>query len=216
MRTGQPKSALSTDSGVSEELQGPYTAPILIKGTYMEEFIKCFTAADGLVEAPPQPRRLAPYRDWHGIVNALMFNHLEQIYVTRRAMREGDVDSGKWQPVIGGGVMPGESFEQAVIREIRQEICCRVNMEDLSLLGCCAADKPGQSMRVVRIFAVMCDDKTPVRPNLRTGEIIEGKWMQIFQYDQMVKTSPEMWCAKLHAEDRPAIRAWLYQKRRRR
>jgi ADP-ribose pyrophosphatase YjhB (NUDIX family) len=181
----------------------------------MEELIKCFTAADGLVEAPPQPRRLAPYRHWHGIVNVLIFNHQGQIYVTRRATRHGDVDSGKWQPVIGGGVMPGESFEQAAIREIRQEVCCSIKTEDLFLLGSCVADKLGESMRVVRIFAVMCGDKTPARPNLRTGEIIEGKWVQIFQYDQMVKTSPEMWCAKLHKENRPAIRSWLYQKRRR-
>jgi 8-oxo-dGTP pyrophosphatase MutT (NUDIX family) len=173
----------------------------------MEELVKCFTAADALVEAPPQLRSLAPYKDYHGISTVRPFNALGQMCVTRRAFRAGDPDSGKWQSFLGGHVLPGEEFEDAAVRELYEEVGLVVMPNQLYELDRGAADKPGQSMRVWRSYAVRCPNDF-IRPN--ESEITSYKWMRLDEYDKAAKEKPEYWCALLHPKERRAIHSWLH------
>jgi isopentenyldiphosphate isomerase len=57
----------------------------------------------------------------HRAVHILVFNHAGELYLQKRAP-DKDVQPDRWDTSVGGHVALGESYEQAAIREMREEL----------------------------------------------------------------------------------------------
>jgi len=57
----------------------------------------------------------------HPVVHLHMFNPAGELYLQKRAMWK-DIQPGKWDTAVGGHVDYGESVEEALRREVREEL----------------------------------------------------------------------------------------------
>ena len=57
----------------------------------------------------------------HPVVHLHIFNTSGELYLQKRAMNK-DIQPGKWDTSVGGHVDYGEEIEQALIREVREEL----------------------------------------------------------------------------------------------
>ena len=57
----------------------------------------------------------------HRTVHVLVFNSNEDLFLQKRAMNK-DIQPGKWDTSVGGHLDMGETFDQAVIREMKEEL----------------------------------------------------------------------------------------------
>ncbi|MDR3341110.1 MAG: NUDIX domain-containing protein [Candidatus Symbiothrix sp.] len=57
----------------------------------------------------------------HPVVHLHIFNHAGEILLQKRAMNK-DIQPGKWDTSVGGHVDYGESIEEALFREAREEL----------------------------------------------------------------------------------------------
>lgn len=57
----------------------------------------------------------------HCVVHVLVFNNKGELYLQKRSINK-DIQSGKWDTSVGGHLNLGESFDQAVYRELKEEL----------------------------------------------------------------------------------------------
>jgi len=57
----------------------------------------------------------------HPVVHLQLLNSKSEIYLQKRALHK-DVEPGKWDSAVGGHVDPGETIEQALLRETVEEL----------------------------------------------------------------------------------------------
>ncbi len=57
----------------------------------------------------------------HPVVHLHIFNHTGDIYLQKRSMRK-DIQPGKWDTAVGGHIDYGETVEDALKREVREEL----------------------------------------------------------------------------------------------
>ena len=61
-------------------------------------------------------------RKWlHPVVHLHLFNPEGELYLQKRSMRK-DIQPGKWDTAVGGHVDYGENIEEALRREVREEL----------------------------------------------------------------------------------------------
>jgi isopentenyldiphosphate isomerase len=57
----------------------------------------------------------------HRTAHVLVVNSKGELYLQKRSP-EKDIQPGKWDTSVGGHLDPGESYEQAAVREMREEL----------------------------------------------------------------------------------------------
>jgi len=57
----------------------------------------------------------------HPVVHLHLFNTKGELYLQKRSMTK-DIQPGKWDTAVGGHVDYGETIEEALFREVREEI----------------------------------------------------------------------------------------------
>lgn len=57
----------------------------------------------------------------HPVVHLHIFNEAGEIYLQKRSMTK-DIQPGKWDTSVGGHVDYGETVDQALLREVREEL----------------------------------------------------------------------------------------------
>jgi isopentenyldiphosphate isomerase len=57
----------------------------------------------------------------HRVAHVLMFNSRGELYLQKRAANK-DIQPGKWDTSVGGHLDPGETYKQAAVREMREEL----------------------------------------------------------------------------------------------
>ncbi len=57
----------------------------------------------------------------HPVVHLHIFNNNGDLYLQKRSMRK-DIQPGKWDTAVGGHIDYGESVEEALRREVREEL----------------------------------------------------------------------------------------------
>jgi isopentenyldiphosphate isomerase len=57
----------------------------------------------------------------HPVVHLYLFNSKGDLYLQKRAMNK-DIQPGKWDTSVGGHISPGESANEAIIREAAEEL----------------------------------------------------------------------------------------------
>ena len=60
----------------------------------------------------------------HPVVHLHLFDSTGKIFLQKRAMNK-DIQPGKWDTSVGGHISPGETIEEALSREIKEEIGLR-------------------------------------------------------------------------------------------
>lgn len=57
----------------------------------------------------------------HPVVHLHIFNEAGELYLQKRSMHK-DIQPGKWDTAVGGHVDYGETIEEALCREVREEL----------------------------------------------------------------------------------------------
>jgi len=57
----------------------------------------------------------------HPVVHLLLFNREGKLFLQKRSQKK-DIQPGKWDTSVGGHIAPGENVEQALVREIKEEV----------------------------------------------------------------------------------------------
>lgn len=57
----------------------------------------------------------------HPVIHLHVFNSLGNLYLQKRSINK-DIQPGKWDTSVGGHIDYGENVEQALLREVREEI----------------------------------------------------------------------------------------------
>ena len=107
----------------------------------------------------------------HPVVHLHVFSSAGSLYLQRRAMHK-DLLPGFWDTAVGGHVMYGESIEQALLREVEEEIGITnftpVHMETYLY------DSSRES-EIVHVYKAVYDG--PFRWN--DGEVMDGRFWSI-------------------------------------
>ena len=66
----------------------------------------------------------------HPVIHLHIFNKDGDLYLQKRSMNK-DIQPGKWDTAVGGHIDYGESVEEALRREVREELEVDINVGDL-------------------------------------------------------------------------------------
>ena len=86
-----------------------------------EEFLDVVTEKGEVIKVLPRSRIHGDPTLLHRVVHVLVFNSKDDLLLQKRSMSK-DVAPGKWDTSVGGHVNAGESLEEAVMREMEEEL----------------------------------------------------------------------------------------------
>ena len=66
----------------------------------------------------------------HRVVHVLVFNSRGELYLQKRSLAK-DIQRGKWDTSVGGHLNKGETFSQAVRREMKEELGISSSVEHI-------------------------------------------------------------------------------------
>ncbi|MBN2433948.1 MAG: NUDIX domain-containing protein [Spirochaetes bacterium] len=116
----------------------------------------------------------------HRVVHVLVFNSAGQLYLQKRSMTK-DIQPGFWDTSVGGHLMEGESYPDAAIREMKEELDIEgVELEELY----------GYVLRnsieteFITTFRTVYDGEINPDP----GEISEGRFFDLEKIESLMGT----------------------------
>ena len=86
-----------------------------------EELLEVVTEKGEIIKTLPRSEIHGNPSLMHRVVHVLVFNDKEDILLQKRSMSK-DVAPGKWDTSVGGHVNSGETLEEAVKREMEEEL----------------------------------------------------------------------------------------------
>lgn len=125
---------------------------------------------------------------------AFVFNNQGKIFIHQRSF-DKESFAGYYDFLVGGGVKFGESYEEAVKREIQEEV--GFNNFSVNYLF----KEKAQSKRNIWLGIFKCISNDQVK--IQEDEIIHGKFVSIERLKKMIKT--EKFCPNLF----PILRRYL-------
>ena len=86
-----------------------------------EEHIDVVTEKGEVIKSLPRSEIHGDPSLLHKVVHVLVFNSNNELFLQKRSMSK-DVAPGKWDTSVGGHVNAGEGLEEAVMREMEEEL----------------------------------------------------------------------------------------------
>ena len=86
-----------------------------------EELIEVVTEKGEIIKVVPRSEIHGDPSLLHKVVHVLVFNSKNELFLQKRSMSK-DVAPGKWDTSVGGHVNAGETLEEAVMREMEEEL----------------------------------------------------------------------------------------------
>ena len=125
----------------------------------------------------------------HRIARVFLFDNDGHLYLQRRSMKMG-IAPGLWDQSAAGHVDPGEDYEQAAYRELKEEL--GITNIPLKLLVKYYAEEPHPSGKPMRRFQALYTGMYDGQPmTLDPEEVMDGKWSSITELEEWMLKSPE-------------------------
>ncbi len=121
---------------------------------------------------------------YHRSVHALVFDSQQRIFLQLRN-DDRDCDPGLWDSSVGGHLQAGEDYDQAIVREAREELGIELAAipEKLFKLGA----GPETAFEFCWVYRVHSDGPFRLDP----AEAADGRWFSRQQLNNWLETTPE-------------------------
>ena len=146
-----------------------------------------FDVVDALDRVIGQATRETVHRDglFHRAVHVFAFNSTGEIFLQRRAFTK-DSAPGLWSSSCSGHVDAGESYEQATLRELVEEIGLTLDPEAL-LLRLAVSPCPATENEFARVYRCFADPPLTLDPD----EVMDGLWLAEVKLNSWILREPE-------------------------
>ena len=141
-----------------------------------EEELDIVDDQDRVLSRAPRSRVLRDYHI-HRAVMFFLFDDQEQVFVNQRSERK-ELYPGYWSIALGGHVLAGESYDDAVRREIKEE----VGLDAPARLITSFKKRTADERENVKVYAVTTDQE----PVLFPDEIAQGQFVSIAHINEML------------------------------
>jgi isopentenyldiphosphate isomerase len=107
----------------------------------------------------------------HPVVHLHLYNKSGKLFLQKRSMTK-DIQPGKWDTSVGGHVSPGETIQEALIREVKEEL--GLNTFIPKFISSYIWESP-RERELVNSFSAITDEI----PVINTEEIEEGRFWSL-------------------------------------
>ena len=115
----------------------------------------------------------------HRVVHVLVFNSSKDLFLQKRAM-DKDIQPGKWDTSVGGHLNLGETYAQAVHREMKEELGISIPVRHIYDYWM----HSDVETECVRTYICICDGNITVDPN----EIEDGRFWSKEEIEENIGT----------------------------
>ena len=122
----------------------------------------------------------------HRAVHAWVFNRKGKFFLQKRSMLK-DTAPGKWDSSCSGHVNSGENYDEAVIRELEEELMLRPGLGSQLARLFKSEAQPETSWEFTQVYRLF--DEGPFR--LHPAEIESGDWFSPEDIDNNLNTNPD-------------------------
>ncbi|MCR6656105.1 MAG: NUDIX domain-containing protein [Opitutus sp.] len=134
------------------------------------------------------PRGEVHAHGWlHRAVHVLIRNQKGEVFLQKRSMLK-DKSPGLWDSSCSGHVDAGEDYDQAVVRELGEELGLHVAAAPSRWFRIEACEETGQEF--VWVYQLNGDGPFVLQPE----EIDRGEWLAPAEIDRLVAERPEEYC----------------------
>jgi isopentenyldiphosphate isomerase len=119
--------------------------------------------------------------EYHIVTDAFIFNSNGQLLLTRRSPNK---KGGLLWEGTGGSVLAGEKSEDAILREIREELGLQIKKEEIILFKSIRKDEE-KSPRFKDLWILKKDIKISDLI-LQEEEVVDAKWVYIEEFKKMM------------------------------
>lgn len=134
---------------------------------------------DAIIRGEPLPQGRCPM-----IATVFLFNSKGNIILQKNALAKR-VDAGKWSYSAAGHVDAGETYEQAALRELKEEM--GIEAKKITFIAKDCRLKDGQPSSFHHVFKVVLDDVITPDPS----EVAEVREFTISELKQEITNHPE-------------------------
>jgi mutator protein MutT len=115
----------------------------------------------------------------HRVVHVLVFNSKGELFLQKRSMNK-DIQPGKWDTSVGGHLNIGETFDQAVCRELKEELGITATVKHLYDYWMYSSIET----EYVRTYLCMYDGEIVFEPE----EIDDGRFWNVAEIEENIGT----------------------------
>ena len=141
--------------------------------------------ADDLVLGAMERGEIHRKRLFHRSVHVFLVDEAGRIYLQRRSFEKLE-HPGKWDASASGHVESGESYQEAAVRELEEEIGVKASPEPL--LRVRGSEATGMEHGMLFLVRASTTDPEPI-PNPK--EILEGRFFEIEEIEAGISKEPE-------------------------
>jgi isopentenyl-diphosphate delta-isomerase len=116
-------------------------------------------------------------------------NEKGELLLARRADHKKQ-DPGLWGPGVTGKVEPGESFEEALVREADEELALRADTYTYRFLFETDFAHPDGETRQFKVYVANIEGSIKEQLSIDANEVAEIKWMSIESIKELLKSKP--------------------------